>query len=425
MTTADPSANLAYVPDKLIGGVRDLNMSRLLELLWGLQEATRSELQARSGLSKATVAAIVTDLLDAGLVRAVGKRQGGVGRSSALLEVAPMARSVIGVQVGDDQCDAVLTDLRGRPYTQVSRPLHATDPDGVIEVLIDCIGDVVANATSPVMGVGLGVPGYVDTSGRISVAISHGWRDVPIADRVAEATGLPSAAANRAKVSALGLAAQRSRDNHDFIYIFLGSGIAAGIVSDGRLCVGRNGAAGDIGHLTVDPDGALCGCGNRGCLHTVAAQDAVLSLARANAREDNSSLLYEASGGQLSLLSVPMIAVAAERGDRAASATLDTVATTLGIVIANLLNTLNPHSVVLGGPLAELGDELLQRIRAEVQRRALGETYAGLELSLTSTDLGAVGAAGFWLSRHVTDSSLTLLLEPAPRVSVLAPTLHR
>lgn len=393
---------------------RDVNLALVLQLLLQRRRSTRTELGRLSGLSKATVSVIVSDLVGQGFATPVGSQQQGRGRSRTVLEFNPRARTVIGAQVQDDVCTAVLTDLDGHVYQQAESELRGADVGAVVEAVIQAVECVRDTAESPILGLGVGVPGDVDRDGRqIMSAVSHGWSDVPIADVLEERLGLPVVAANRAKVAALGQleAGERSRA-YDLIYIYLGSGVIAGLVIGGQLCSGRNGGAGDIGHVTVQPNGALCGCGNRGCLHTVASEQAILALGRAYARQaEPSCLLRTLTDGHLARLTLPVIGEAVHQADATAVRMVEEVGTWLGIVAGNLVTTLNPDAVVLGGPTTVLGEPLLKAIRAEVESRAVTEASDKLDITFSQRGnaSGAAGAASLWISR-VLDPSAPLML---------------
>ncbi|MPZ17851.1 MAG: ROK family protein [Luteitalea sp.] len=405
-------------------GVREVNTGTVLEIL-RRRQTTRTELIRLSGLSKATVSVIVADLLERGLVQTAGRQQEGRGRSRVVLQFNPLARSVLGAQIADDVCTIVLTDLDGKTYRRTARPLRGTDPGDVVDALVEGVTELRPFAVSPVLGLGVGTPGVVDRAGRhITMAVSHGWRDVPMAALLEEHLGVPVLVANRAKVAALGHVGHGERDRPtDLIYVFLGRGVIAGLVIDGQLCFGRDGWAGDIGHVTVRPDGVLCGCGNRGCLYTVAGEHAILALARSHARHAGpSTLLHTLTNGRLAELTLPLLADAAHHRDAAALATLEEIGACLGIVLANLVNTLNPDAVVLGGPSTCLGEPLLDAIRRELHVRAVVETTHALDISISQAgdEAGAAGAAILWISRTlVASTTLRLLGDRRPEVTPL------
>jgi predicted NBD/HSP70 family sugar kinase len=385
-------------------GVRGVNLDTVIEIVRRRPEVTRSELIRLSGLSKATVSGIVGELLDHNFVVETGRLSAGRGRRHVLLSFNPGARLVLGAQVGDDGCTVVLTDLEAAVQHRTTRPIHGPDPELIFDAVADAANELRAEVASPVLGAGIGVPGDVDRSGRtVTVDVSHGWKDLPIAERLEARLGIPVVAANRAKVAALGHLRREDRQRVDnLVYVFLGRGIVAGMVVDGRLYFGRDGAAGDIGHVTVRRDGVLCACGNHGCLHTLAAEDAILRLARAAARRPESSgLLGELTNGRLSDLSLPIVAAAAARDDPDTRAVLAEVGSDIGVVVANLVTTLSPDVVVLGGPSVRLGEQLLGPIRDELAQRTLPEVYASLEIaeSFDDGETGAAGAAALYLSQ--------------------------
>lgn len=366
---------------------------------------SRTELAARSGLSKATVSEVVGALLEREYVREVGKLQPGRGRSRVLLEFDPLVRLVLGAHLGDDRCTVALADLNARPVDQAVRPIAGTTPDAFLAALCACVEELHARARAPILGLGVGVPGSTDPDGRrVTVSVPLGWRDVPIADLLEVRLGLPVLAANRAKVAALGEVWQGAHDEiADLVYVFIGNGIVAGIVADGELFFGSAGGAGELGHVTILPDGPACGCGNQGCLHSLASEPAIVRLARAKARQaEPPSLLADLAGGQLGQVTLDLVLAAAEQGDAGARETLAEAGVYLGLAIANLVNPINPRRVVIGGPVARAGDLLLEPLRREVRRRALWDALDGLTIvrSTLGDDAGTIGAAALFPQRH-------------------------
>ncbi|HEX4212407.1 MAG TPA: ROK family transcriptional regulator [Candidatus Dormibacteraeota bacterium] len=384
-------------------GVRRANTLALLDIFRSHRRTTRTELIRLSGLSKATISEIVDDLIGQGFIHEAGKFQAGLGRSRVVLAFDPGACLVIGVQVQDDVCEAVLADLDASPRERVTVEFHGTGPDLILDAVERAVKQVRERATAPVIGVGIGVPGSVEPTGRrVTIAVSHGWRDVAIADPLEARLGLPVLAANRAKVAALGeIWNGDARGVQDLVYVFLGTGLVAGIVVRGRLLLGTAGGAGEIGHTIVDPEGELCGCGNRGCLHTLASEGAILQRARAAARNaEDGSLLHRLTDGALGTLTLDQLGEAARRGDPAAVATLTQVGGTLGLVVTNLVHTLNPEKVVIGGPTVRLGEPLLAPLRSEFRRRVLGDLIPPLDIvaSNLGAEAGAIGAAALFLT---------------------------
>lgn len=376
----------------------------ILTLLRESRQTTRTELAARSGLSKATVSEIAGALLDEGFVREVGKFQAGRGRSRVLLEFAPAARLVLGAQLDDTSCTMVLADLRAEPRHRAVRPVSGAAPEHFIDAICECADDLRPAAEASIVGLGVGVPASVDPLGRrVTVSVPYGWRDIPFAEQVEARVGLPVVIANRAKVAALGELWQGANPGvDDFVYVFVGGGIVAGIVANGSLYFGTAGGAGELGHVTVVPDGPACGCGNSGCLHTLASESAIIRAVRARARQaDGQTPLMTLVDGTLGQITLDVLLRAADQGDRVVLETLAEAGTYLGLAIANVINLLNPRMVVIGGPVARFGEPLLAAVRQEVRRRALWDSLANVDIVLSTLveEEGAVGAAALFLEQ--------------------------
>lgn len=392
--------------------IKYINRDVIFALMREHRQTTRTELARFAGLSKATVSEIVEVLLQENIIHEVGKHKSGRGRRRVVLEFDPTACLVLGAQLDDQVCSIVLADLDAHPRFRAVRPIQGTELHTFLTAIEQCVTELRLKTQTPILGLGVGSPGSVDPTGRrVTISVSHGWKDVPIADLLEARLQLPVVAANRAKVAALGeLWHGTHRGIENLIYVFVGSGIVAGIVVNGSLYFGSSGGAGELGHVTILPDGPICGCGNQGCLHTVASESAILRLARAKARQaGTTTLLNHLTGGTLGQLTLDLVLEAARQGDGVALATLTEVGTYLGMAIANLVNTLNPQVVIIGGPTARLGSLLLDPIGREVRRRALGDLVTGLEIvpSMLGDEAGAIGAAALFLKSLKSISSAT------------------
>ncbi|MGI8912968.1 MAG: ROK family protein, partial [Chloroflexota bacterium] len=247
-------------------------------------QTTRTELAAACGLSKAQVSDIVAALLSDGIVREVGTKQEGRGRSRIVLELNATAHLVLGAQLDDERCVAILADLQARPQVVETVGITGGRPEDFVAALTTAVERLRAQTATPILGLGVGTPGSLDLAGRIiRLSVPHGWRDIPIADLIEARIALPIRVANRAKVAVLGEHWHgRAQGIQDVAYVFVGNGIIAGLLIDGKLYFGAGGA-GELGHVTVVPDGPVCGCGNRGCLHMFASGAAIVRLAHAHA----------------------------------------------------------------------------------------------------------------------------------------------
>ncbi len=378
--------------------LKNMNRELVLGLARQARVVSRAELARRSGLSKVTAAAIVDDLVKAGLLRYIGSGPSQGGRPPLLLEYVPSSHLAVGIEFAHDEVIAVLTDLDAHVLREASRAVSGRDPREVLSTAESLACELIANtAPSRVLGVGFASPGLVDVeSGVVRVAIDTGWRDVHAAEVLGRGTGLPAFVANRSKAAAL---AERWRGAeagaYHLIYVFVGSGIAAGIVHGDTPYLGATSSAGELGHITVDPDGPLCECGNRGCLHVLAGEEAIARRARELARGSQFGALIESVGGDVRLITADAVIDSALSGDPLAKQAIDEAATYVGIALANVVNLLNPDVIILGGPTSRAGLPFLDTVRAEVQRRALSTPAGHVRIALSSLGkaAGAIGGA--------------------------------
>ncbi len=360
------------------GTVRAVNTARVLATIREAGPISRSELIERSGLSKATVSGIVAELLAEDAVHETGKSQPARGRSRILLEFNQAAMTVIGVQVADDRCQLVRTDMAGTIVDRLEVTIDLTDAATVPAALAQAIRRLVQRPGGTVIGVGVGVPGLVDMAGRhITVALSHDWHQVNLAEDLERDLTLPVTLANRARVAALGHLNTSDGADRDLVYLYLGDGVVSGIVIGGRLHFGHDGRAGDLGHVMVDPAGPLCTCGTRGCLQVLVGTKAIVSDAGCATWSD----LVAAVGS-----GAPEALRAAQRaGDR------------LGMPLGHLVAAVTPSVIAVGGPTARLGAPLLEAIDRGVRRSA--PTSGSVRIVAAEEDAAPRGAAMLWLQR--------------------------
>ena len=379
--------------------LKEINRLRAFEILKTERVVSRPGLAERTGLSRATVAVLADELLAAGLVEEVGLGASTGGRPPVLLRFNPGAAYALGARMADHVWSVVITDLDA----QVVRRTQAFIPGDTPEAAVAALKEAVASLTADfdrdrlLPAIGLGTPGLVDVrSGVIETAVDVNWFKVPIRHMVEQATGLQVFVANRSKVGALAELWYGAEEGiSDLIYVSIGSGVAAGIVHDGALYLGTNSSAGELGHVTVLPDGPRCPCGNRGCLQQLVSGPAIADAARAALREDPSGLLQELCGRYPERISAEVVFRAAEQGDVVAGGIVSDVARYLGIAVANLINLFNPQRIILGGPIGRAGQVLLDPLREEVQRRAMAYPRSAVEITATDLgpDTGAIGAA--------------------------------
>jgi len=257
-------------------------------------------------------------------------------------------------------------------------------------------------AISELTAIGIGAPGLSNPeTGILSTSPNlPGWQDVPLRDIIEKRLGKRAFLINDANAAALGeFYFGAARGAHNFIYITLSTGIGGGIVIDGKIYTGAIGAAGEVGHMTIDDDGPVCNCGNRGCWETLASGTALAREARHQIKEGGRTSILEYAEGDIEKVTAQVIHSAAEQGDSLAKELIARTGYYVGVGLANLINIFNPELIVIGGGLSNIGDMLLEPAFKMAGDRAYKEAFravrfASAELGRNS---GVLGAAAFAL----------------------------
>jgi N-acetylglucosamine repressor len=360
------------------------NASLVLRALYDLGPISRADIARLTGLTRTSVGELVSDLEREGLATDVGRGPSTGGKQPTLVALNGDARTVITLDLGERTFTAALANLRGEISTRVSRDLDGRDGDDAVDVVHELIDEVRAAATSPILGIGVGTPGIVDQTGTIRWAVSLDWQDLPLARILGERHGLPTVVANDSRAAAFAtyLFGGDERPSN-LVVVKVGRGIGAGLVLRDQLFGGDGEAAGEIGHVVVDPDGAECTCGRFGCLETVASAPAVL----------------RASGAK----SLDQLAARAAAGDDRALGVVRASGRALGGAIAHLVGVLDVRHITLVGTVTALGEPWLAAVREEATRRSLAAT--GRETTIVDggagEDVTLLGACALLLTREL------------------------
>jgi predicted NBD/HSP70 family sugar kinase len=360
--------------DGTLGWLRDRNRHRVLGVVREQGRASQAEIARATGLSRTTVSTLIAEMKDAGLVSEVGARSSAAraGRPGVQLVLQNPAQAVVGIDFGHSHVQVAIADLAHNVLAERRcdldvnrRALEALDASSRLfdEVLAET-----GVERADVIGAGIGIPGPVDrahgTAG--SATILPGWVGLRIASEMQLRLGLPVEIENDANLGALAeLTWGAGRDCSNFAYIKAATGLGAGIVIDGRLLRGATGTAGEIGHTTLDEAGALCYCGNRGCLETVASGPAIVQL------------VGRVGGDTLTLSRIVELAV---EGDVRCRRAVADAGREIGVAVAGLCNLINPERVIVGGLLSRTGEVLLQPLRESIRRHAVQAAAQSVEV---------------------------------------------
>ncbi|MFD8384358.1 ROK family transcriptional regulator [Streptomyces sp. NPDC059679] len=381
--------------------IRTENRYDVLRHIIAESPVSRQQLATATGLSLATVATLVGELLDFGMLVEGGYEDSDGGRPRGLVAVNAAGGALIGVDVAETYIHVELFDLALTVLARADEELRPGERDAarLVGRIAAAVADVVersAVAADRVLGVGVSMPGQVDREGGVSVyAANWNWHDVPLLDLLAEHLPYPLHLDNPLRASTVAeqwFGAARGRD--DAIVVNLGTGVGAGLALGGALHRGVTNSAGEWGHTTLVLDGRLCHCGNHGCVETYVGAPAImrtlgeLSPDSPLLHPDDQTATIEALGGALA------------DGDPVAAQVVRETARYLGAALADLVNLLNPEVIVVSSWVATaLGEPLLVEVREAVARRALRRPFASVEIVLCPIPSNPVslGAATFAL----------------------------
>jgi glucokinase len=304
---------------------------------------------------------------------------------------------ILGIDIGGSQVRAGMVDDSGA--VAASRTIQTpADLDGFVASLQEAIRWLISTTSLPA-GVGVGCKGAVDPDSTLVLRLSgtlHYLQEQSISELVGLPPEVPVFADNDARAALAGeMMWGAARDLRDVLMLNLGNTVGGAVLIDGKLLRGSRGMAGMLGHVTVEPDGAICACGNRGCLQTVFSAQAIESEAWAAVHRGCDSVLTTLFREQPQLATCRTVFGAAREGDRVACSVVDRAIRRLASAMAGLMHVFDPEAVILGGHVADAGRDLLDPLREEVWSRSRG--LLGRELPLLEAQVadrsGIVGAA--------------------------------
>lgn len=381
--------------------IRTANRYEVLRQIIAESPTSRQELAAATGLSLATVATLVGELIDLRMLTEVGFEDSAGGRPRGLVAVNTAGGALIGVDIAETYVRVELFDLGLNVLARAAEHMRPGEsrPEQVVGHVTTAVGSVVAQAGiegARVLGVGVSVPGQVDrVTGVAEYAPNWDWHDVPLLDLLTEHIAYPLHLDNPLRacaVAELWFGAVRGHSNA--VVVNLGTGVGAGLVIGGAVHRGVSNSAGEWGHTTLVLDGRLCHCGNHGCVETyVGAPGIMLNLAEL---DPGGTLLHPDD----QTATVDALARGVTAGDPVAVRVIRDMARYLGASISDLVNLLNPEIVVLSSWVAAtLGEPLVAEVREAVARHALKRPLAATEIVLSPIpgDPVCLGAATFAL----------------------------
>ncbi|MFC9855202.1 ROK family transcriptional regulator [Streptomyces prasinus] len=381
--------------------IRTANRYEVLRRIIAGSPTSRQELAAATGLSLATVATLVGELLGLGVITEVGFEDSAGGRPRSLVAVDAAGGALIGVDLAETYVRVELFDLALNVLARAEEEMRPGEnrPDRVVDQVASAVGAVVERAgveSARVLGAGVSVPGQVDrATGVCAYAPNWDWHDVPLRDLLAERISHPLYLDNPLRACAVAeLWFGAARGCGDAVVVNLGTGVGAGLVLGGGVHRGVSDSAGEWGHTTLVLDGRPCHCGDRGCVETYTGAPGIML----NLREVSPHSPMLRPGDQTATVDALARGVAA--GDPVAVRVLEDTARYVGAGISGLINLFNPEVVVLSSWVAAaFGEPLLDAVCEAVGRHALRRPLAAARIVLSPipTDPVCLGAATFAL----------------------------
>ncbi|ALS74900.1 ROK family transcriptional regulator [Planococcus rifietoensis] len=364
--------------------MKSMNKSIILNKIRTQGPISRAQIARETNLTRPTVSSNVKELIDQNIVEEsdIGQSQGG--RKPTMLVINHGAFCILGVDAGPDSIECIVADLSGkvleRSETQLQLP---TDNEKFLDALKRCIQNCLVKAAGKdVVGIGVAMHGVVDVKTGVSlVAPNLGLADIPIKEELENTFGLEVKVENDARAMALGeFWFGDHGELESMLAVNIGRGVGAGMIIGGKLYHGSSDIAGEIGHMTIDLNGQVCECGNRGCLQTFVAGPAITrNISEKTAQSLSAEQVFEQ----------------ALDGNKACIEVLTQAGRAMGVGLTNLIHIINPEKIVLGGGVSKAQQFILPAIRETIQASALTQSASRTQVEITklgddATLIGAV-----------------------------------
>jgi len=390
-----------------VGSKKERDKAALLAAIRKFGPLSRVDLHRLTHFRPSTISLLVRELIDERKLREAGASNNPLGRKQTLLTISEDYGFVVGVDFDSEGVTVAAMDLSPKVIGLVREPTDLSGgSEGLVRQLLACtqnaLGQSGMNGKSP-LGIAVADPGLVDSQRGVSLSSSvlDFWNEVPLRQVFERQFKVPFLLESNTRAKAMAEKVLGSgKEAEEMVYVDYGTGIAAGIVTGGRLLRGHGEAAGEFGHTRVTENGSPCKCGSFGCLEAIASAPALAAKARRAVLEGGGSQVLALAGKPESITGAHVLD-AAKRGDRMCGSLVEEMGQYLGLGVANLVNLFNPSIVVLGGMLELAGDPLLEQVIRIVKRQALPHNTGDLQFRFGALGemAGVLGAGLLFLER--------------------------
>jgi N-acetylglucosamine repressor len=352
---------------------KEHNRNLVLKHIFQHESISRADIARTTRLTATTVSDIVADLIEEGLVSETGVGHSIGGKNPILLNLLEDAKWLIGLDLAHNQFRGAVVNLRGKIHKVITLPVNDCTGDEALALVYEILDQLIEGISQPLLGIGVGAPGLINTTeGMIVNSVNLNWVNLPLTYLLKKRYHLPVYILNDSQAAAIGeyTFGKEHQADEDLIVINVRHGIGAGIVINGDLFQGDGGSAGEIGHIIVVPEGgALCRCGKKGCLETVASAQALIKRVR--------SLLSQYPNSQLAqnpqAINLESIEKAFINNDPLACQTVLETAHFIGLAISSLVGILNIQKIFLAGDMTRFGEPWLAEIKNTMMNSCLAE----------------------------------------------------
>ena len=383
--------------------MRSTNMLSVLNCIRKHGPISKRRIQEETGLSWGAVSTFSADLLERGIISETGRVDTGSRRSATAFDINLENNLIIGIDTNVIGMTGVIIDLKSRVKTKIHQELVSNHISELLEQMKGIIRLLMAEVSdqSVIKGIGVAFPGHVDTERGVSVLARQfcSLEPLDICGILKGEFGLPVVIEHDPNCCALSeqlFGAGQGLTN--LLYVRLSRGIGMGIILGGEIYHGFAGATGEIGHITMDPDGGPCYCGNNGCLEIYASSEAVLSRCEQAARMGDAPRLAEllARGEPLTLETAEKAAAA---GDGAVYDFFYRAADYAGLAVSAAINLLDPQAVILGGEMPDVKEPFYRHLREVIDRRVWNRRSIDIRVSHLGRSSAAIGAASLFIQQ--------------------------
>ena len=377
--------------------MRNANLRAVFECVRQYGPITKKEIQERTQLSWGSISALMASLLDAGVVTEEKESRAGAGRTPLTFDIAWEKGLILGIDVNLIGMTAIVLDMKNRVRGHAYEPIAETiTSESLLSQMEACLGRMLQDPRfrDRICAIGVSFPGHIDSESGVCLWTHQFGRitSLKLQQSLEERFHLPVSIEHDPNCMAL---AEHiiggARDADDLIFLRLSLGIGMGILFGGKVFKGKSGATGEIGHMTVQPEGETCGCGNVGCLETCASSAAILRRAARAVQAGQAAILSEMLKDRP--LDLETAAEAARAGDAQVRLIFRQAAEYTGIAAVNVINVMDPGTVILGGELAGYPDLFVEPLCQEITRRVFGHKEVDIRVTALDEKAAATGAA--------------------------------